>query len=562
MEDVTECVYNCASELNCGEWISGTNFELFNTINAVEVGDSRMDLYVNGFELKPPNFPQLNDFLFEPLLGHLFAWLDGNLFSQTLWQCLPMHHSLGDSDHEKFLLIFFGGLVPKIANFVRAVADEEEFVPLFCGPYKEWISEYEQIVSETTESAEISFTLKLIDFFENPNLDDLEILEKLLIDLECKESKNHVDFFSVDITRPYWPSGPPRHFPKLMERSEIFFRAKKIFKGFRFVFSSLDESLLSSGQLIDLMESVGSDYGDELLVRALLHFLMFTRDNFFKQIFMRSLIDMEISSCKDFPLFAKEAGVCLSQICSVLCHHPARIQRNLKKIYNRVCLLAKGAVLIDMSAREKFDKKMKIKSPLTLWSTDLLTRLVSLHLLLGFDLEIYDETEAAGIFWIVDFFTNVRLSMLDAGFSQVRSEKLGEEISRLSVEKRIWACMFRMLTVLEKLGALKVPQEILKGREKRFVSRIAVFAELSAFFKIEWNDFVTATDAVGSSALEEEMLELKKLTSLIPETQSGRKIKRALIANQIAVKQFIAGKNKLVSLTNKYDSRILTLDFK
>ena len=561
--DVTEQV---KLSMRCLEqdFVANTNFQLIDAMAAVEVGDPRMDVSVTKevqLTTESVEFSDLLEIVSSParteifcgiLLGHFFAWMNESAyFSQSVWQCVLAHapEKFPVSEAKDFLMVCMNILAPVVRERFRVVATEEEFSPALNGRFSTW--KYETVLG----LALVPFTLA--KFIESPDVQKLEDL-KAAVSVWQKNEYSTEDIlqveklFNVSISRPYWPHGPPRSLRKIDFR-EIHGKLSELIDGFIFVF----ENIPNADNFLANLEIFSEKFGKNLSVRAVAEAVFFSSINF-GEIFIRQLPSLEISKAPDFAAFVTEAGIMLEIVTRQFLKLPARLNRNIKKMVPRLSQLLRAGHAIDGDLA-------KIKPVLMPWSAELMTAVLEYQLRIGFSLELYDESELGMIYWLLDYLMNIRLQMAP----QPESLERRVRFAVLTLEKHMFMAMFKVLTVLECVGILKVSPALAAAKRHRFEMRTVAFEKARELLNVDFSVFEKSANLKKSdagiilkSALE-MMNQVSTKIAALPEIPEKSTIKRVAIANQLAVKQILQNleiSTISVATSFKYHSSIAALE--
>ena len=546
------------------DFVASETFQLVEAMAAVEVGDPRMDasvsterqLTVDSLEfstlLEILTCENRQEIFCTILLGHFFTWMNESAyFSQSVWQCVVAHSSekFPDSPAKNFLMICINILAPVIRERFRLVASEEEFSPAIIGQLATW-----KFQSATGMAL---LPLTLAKFIEAPDAQKLSALQAAAASWPKNAYSDHdieqvQRLFNVSISRPYWPHGPPRTL-RNFEVREISGKLTELIEGFTFIFDNIP----TADNFLQNLEIFNEKFGKNLTIRAVAEAVFLNLN--FGEIFIRQLPSLEISAAPDFPAFVTEAGIMLEIVTRQFLKLPTRLNRNIKKMIPRLSQILRAGHAIDGDLK-------KGKAVLMPWTAELLTALLEYQLRLGFDLEIYDESEYGMIYWLLDYLMNIRLQMAPPPVSLDRRV----HFAVLTLEKHMFMAMFKILTVLENLEIVKVSPALVAAKRHRFEMRTAAFEKAKELLNIDFSIFQKSADLKRTDAgnilksAAEMMNQVSSKIAALPEISAKSTIKRVAIANQLAVKQILANleiqSTLTVAMSFKYHKCIAALE--
>ena len=294
----------------------------------------------------------------------------------------------------------------------------------------------------------------------------------------------------------------------------------------------------------------------------------------------------------------------LRQIFRLLCHNRGRQRRYLC----RVIELFQGVQI----AAEELERSAPVRehcresghafpdNPLSSWLEHLAATCMLLHLMLGFDLDLYDSTELCMVYWYCDYLMTAQIAFRHQRFQHLvqKSSKSSMEATRQGAkgarklaqkaqksaaaeadavkmgimvqeaQRLVCQGLARTLTALSMDGKVKEGPRPLSSEEERFEQRFATFFLLSAPEPVTYEHYRTATDVSNFSA--QDLYELagncfkqgKRVTAHVLGAEGASEklrervspLNNAAMANVLATQLALTGKCDRLRCKFRYES--------
>lgn len=235
--------------------------------------------------------------------------------------------------------------------------------------------------------------------------------------------------------------------------------------------------------------------------------------------------------------FLHKACDALRQIFRLLCHNRGRQRRYLCRIIELF-----SGVQVAGQELEKSDLVQKYcregghafpANPLTSWLDHLAATCMLMHLMLGFDLDLYDPTELCMIYWYCDYLLQARIAfqlqrfkhLVQRGSKSAEATGSGPKAARKLAQKvhksmaaeaselktgvmvqeaqrLVCQGLARILTALSMEGKIKEALRPLSTEEERFEQRFSTFFLLSSPEPVTYEHYRASTDVSNFSALQ------------------------------------------------------------
>jgi hypothetical protein len=193
-----------------------------------------------------------------------------------------------------------------------------------------------------------------------------------------------------------------------------------------------------------------------------------------------------------------------------------RVHRNLRKVFS--------VVLEDMTDA----------------NIELAVRLMAFQLEVGFTLDVSDVSEYGFVFWLIDFFTQMRLSLV------LQDESRKHELAELQVNKVLFGCFFRLFVALEVGGYLKFPDPVVEARGGVYALRTKNFIGVGPYENFQKAANLHAKDA------DQVLVAVADALRNASASCSDADVKRTCITNILAIGALLKGGVKVTKTTFKY----------
>ena len=225
----------------------------------------------------------------------------------------------------------------------------------------------------------------------------------------------------------------------------------------------------------------------------------------------------------------------LRQIFRLLCHNRGRQRRYLCRVIDLLqgVQIAGEELERSVPVREHCEESLHAfpHKPLSSWLEHLAATCMLLHLMLGFELDLYDSTELCMVYWYCDYLMTAQIAYRHQriGFSTKQELGVGDgrggidtrqtrglrkALKRFAAEAAVikmgimvqeaqrLVCqgLARTLTALSMEGKVEEGPRSLSSEEERFEQRFATFFLLNAPEPVTYEHYRTATDVTNFSA--------------------------------------------------------------
>ena len=225
----------------------------------------------------------------------------------------------------------------------------------------------------------------------------------------------------------------------------------------------------------------------------------------------------------------------LRQIFRLLCHNRGRQRRYLCRVIDLLqgVQIAGEELERSVPVREHCEESLHAfpHKPLSSWLEHLAATCMLLHLMLGFELDLYDSTELCMVYWYCDYLMTAQIAYRHQriGFSTKQELGVGDgrggidtrqtrglrkALKRFTAEAAVikmgimvqeaqrLVCqgLARTLTALSMEGKVEEGSRSLSSEEERFEQRFATFFLLNAPEPVTYEHYRTATDVTNFSA--------------------------------------------------------------
>eukprot|EP00928_Gymnodinium_smaydae_P055242 TRINITY_DN38837_c1_g1_i1.p1 TRINITY_DN38837_c1_g1~~TRINITY_DN38837_c1_g1_i1.p1 ORF type:complete len:800 (+),score=207.56 TRINITY_DN38837_c1_g1_i1:75-2402(+) len=268
----------------------------------------------------------------------------------------------------------------------------------------------------------------------------------------------------------------------------------------------------------------------------------------------------------------------------------ARRFRRLAHVFAEFNQLQHDAWQLDEELRQTFGANFKHPRPCWTWVMEHCSRAMLDKLFLGFELDLYDEAEYHMIYWYADYLFGLRIYNLNelyhakeqdaqAGGSGKRrsqrppasQQKAGQAprnpppvLLMLEATQQTVRALFRLVAFCLRRGFLAPPARAIEGLSQRFVLRFRSLERFRLPHLPSFQDFQSSAASAQSprdnrivleaaqSSFQEASHFLDKFNAALARdpngaevaaregitAESGRTLKRVIVANQLAIKVF------------------------
>eukprot|EP00933_Yihiella_yeosuensis_P037955 TRINITY_DN31943_c0_g1_i1.p1 TRINITY_DN31943_c0_g1~~TRINITY_DN31943_c0_g1_i1.p1 ORF type:complete len:761 (+),score=158.82 TRINITY_DN31943_c0_g1_i1:126-2408(+) len=680
--DVTELANLAVQGMKVGEMIESCHFRLYDAMSAIEIMDPKMDSGFNNSqdmtlakaeETGVVSTNLSNEELvviMDELLMYYLLWLDGHTVVQTCFSCLYLQ------EPERLLkkMPAFGSFVDAFLVACRfawetvtraGVFDDEDFLPTMFGVnleacvfssdaneiYKLLEAEREKLKkSESPNSQALAFRLEFIGEYMlalaqllptllNPDqkasgnksggkgqrakaiacwnkaLKLLDRLEKSVV----SSSPEMLRCFDASINRKLLVPGPPRTVQPIKDPKIVFGMWN----------SHVQELLLCTGiqqrQLAVLLQGSITYKGQPSILPRSVAQLCAAEQGLARRLLLESLEQFlfppeAVQHCKKpVETFLTRCEAMVLHLLKLSHSNNARRFRRLAHVFPDFNELQHEAWQLDEVLKVTFGANLRHPRPCWIWIMEHCLQSMIAKLLLGFQLELYDEAEFHMIYWYVDYLYGLRIYNLNelchakeqdsAGNKKKPGKKDQPGVHRngqkpknpppylllLEATQTTVRGIFRLLAFCLSHGLLPAPPASEAGLPQRFVLRFRCLEEFRLPHLPSYADFDSSSAAAqvgvdgravlkaSQSSFQEATVLLDRMTAVSkdgdsgkavvgpgPGTESpaeaGKSLKRVLVANQLAAMQLLKaleeGKDmseKKVSVENSHHPSLVSL---
>ena len=225
----------------------------------------------------------------------------------------------------------------------------------------------------------------------------------------------------------------------------------------------------------------------------------------------------------------------LRQIFRLLCHNRGRQRRYLCRVIDLLqgVQIAGEELERSVPVREHCEESLHAfpHKPLSSWLEHLAATCMLLHLMLGFELDLYDSTELCMVYWYCDYLMTAQIAYRHQRIGFSTKQELGVGDGRGGIDTRqtrglrkavkrsvaeaavtkvgimvqeaqrlVCQGLARTLTALSMEGKIEEGSRSLSSEEERFEQRFTTFFLLSAPEPVTYEHYRTATDVTNFSA--------------------------------------------------------------
>ncbi|OLP85504.1 N-alpha-acetyltransferase 35, NatC auxiliary subunit [Symbiodinium microadriaticum] len=620
--DITTLCDLAVNGMNVGEMVESSTFRLYDAMSAIEIMDPKMD---TGFRSNEDMSLEkaltsglvgkvLEEKVLAGVIDHLLMyyllWLDGHTIIQTCFSCLYLQ------DPKRLL-----APLPELASFVDAllivcqhaqnavtaagVFDDEDFVPTMFGvdlqacvfssdPQK--VSNRLRKECDRLRAEKGDLVACRLEFMEQymlavvsltgPNKGEaatahldksLQLLQRMEANAE-PPSDEVLQRFDASTNRKLLVPGPPRTVEPIKDPKVAFKMWTCHVQELTACTSLLDRSL---NQLLQGVV-VHKDESPNVLVRSIAQ-LTVAAPGFVRRLLLESL-ETHLFPPEALQHCKRLADPFINRCESMFLHlmklahlNTTRRFRRLAHVFPDFNELQHEAWRLDEALKATFAANLRYNRPSWAWIQEFTLQAMVSKLLLGFQLELYDEAEFHMIYWYVDYLLGLRIYNLNevfhskeatAGGGKKKShprpkDALGKLKPRnpptslllLEATQSLVRGLFRALAFCCH-GLLSSPPAVEAGLCQRFVLRFRSLEQFRLPHLPSFEDFkqsaVLAQDcAERRSVLQASQNSFLEATQLLDRVQPALKeesaecaglaqsLRRVVVANQLGVTQLL-----------------------
>eukprot|EP00397_Hematodinium_sp_SG-2012_P031597 GEMP01033566.1.p1 GENE.GEMP01033566.1~~GEMP01033566.1.p1 ORF type:complete len:703 (+),score=146.80 GEMP01033566.1:23-2110(+) len=608
--DITEICEDALGAMTIGEMLEAPDFQLMQAMSAIEMMDPKMD---SGFEVPltaeeaakslsvdPSDREQAH--IMDEFLCQYVLWLDGHSLAQTILSCVYLH-CWDMLDRIPPLRTFCGVLIEMIrvardlvldANFY----DDEDFSPHHFN-FNLTPSYFPAVLGGEQTAVRIKFVQHYLAFL----LDQKNAWQPLL-PLLAEIGADSDGFapnacFNAKITRALLVPGPPRDMPQITREMGVA-KWKTHLECLHFV----ETHYLPIGINFSLADALRHQvelfsYEPDVLARSCA-FLAFTKPDssidHIEQAIMDCLINdwMLPSSASqhmdDLILFITHAAQIFLDWLRIRHATPARQHRKAIHLLYELNVLQNEAGYYDNRLKVVFgDNLVNVKS-LRSYAIDQALQVLLEHLMVGFQLELYDDIELCMIYWFMDYLYGLRvythneaLCLMEQQAEKKQAEKTNKkrmakhaplrhpknasaQVLTFAAEKELCRGIFRLHIAFKSQAAIKVTKQMEESMPMRYNLRFRQLERFQLPHRLTFEEFMRSC-AISSdiedtikvlNAASASFREVKALAERV-EKEKGvdmGAMKRVGVANSLVISQMIkrleAGKKTRATFSHTY----------
>ncbi|CAE7438218.1 NAA35, partial [Symbiodinium sp. CCMP2456] len=625
--DITTLCDLAVNGMNVGEMVESSTFRLYDAMSAIEIMDPKMD---TGFRSNEDMSLEkaltsglvgkvLEEKVLAGVIDHLLMyyllWLDGHTIIQTCFSCLYLQ------DPKRLLA---AAPLPELASFVDAllivcqhaqnavtaagVFDDEDFVPTMFGVDLQacvFSSDPQKVSSRLRKECDrlraekgdlVACRLEFMEQYmlavvslTGPNKGEaatahlaksLQLLQRMEANAE-PPTDEVLQRFDASTNRKLLVPGPPRTVEPIKDPKVAFKMWTCHVQELTACTSLLDRSL---NQLLQgvVVHKASEDESPNVLVRSIAQ-LTVAAPGFVRRLLLESL-ETHLFPPEALQHCKRLADPFINRCESMFLHlmklahlNTTRRFRRLAHVFPDFNDLQHEAWRLDEALKATFAANLRYNRPSWAWIQEFTLQAMVSKLLLGFQLELYDEAEFHMIYWYVDYLLGLRIYNLNevfhskeatAGGGKKKShprpkDALGKLKPRnpptslllLEATQSLVRGLFRALAFCCH-GLLSSPPAVEAGLCQRFVLRFRSLEQFRLPHLPSFEDFkqsaVLAQDSTERrSVLQASQNSFLEATQLLDRVQPALKeesaecaglaqsLRRVVVANQLGVTQLL-----------------------
>lgn len=622
--DITSLCDLAVSGMNLGEMMESSSFRLYDAMSAIEIMDPKMDtgyksqedMTLEKAEALGLVSDQLETEVLIGLMDHLLMyyllWLDGHTIVQTCFSCLYLQDAPRLLKPIPALGSFVDALLVTCQNAKDAVNsagvwDDEDFMPTMFNvdfqdssvfstdPIK--VNEKLKIEKERQQDEAILWRLDFIGKYmsalvalSRPRPSTLPSAKGLLakcaqllpkIEKSAKAPSDAVKKrFDASLNRKLLVPGPPRQVEPIEDPKVVFSMWAKHINELSLGCTLLTRPL---GDLLEGVISVIQEDKPNVLSRSVAQ-LVVSDSGFVRQLLQESL-ETHLFPPEAMQHCKKQAEPFLQRCESMFLHmlklthlNRARRFRRLAHVFPDFNELQHEAYRLDDTLKSTFGANLKYSRPSWGFIMDHALQAMIAKLLIGFQLDIYEEAELHMIYWYVDYLCGLRIYYLNEIFyakecsggkkkpSRPKDALSGKgnrpknpPLSLLLLEamQSMVRGLFRLLAFFLTENLLTSPQSVRAGLAQRFVLRFRCLETFRLPHLPSYHDFdqsaVLAQDpkerrgvlTAAQSSFQDAAQLLEKVQGALREDgrmevggdDLPKALRRVVVANQLGITQ-------------------------
>lgn len=652
-EDITDMCNLAVPGMRVGEMIHSPHFRLLDAMSAIEIMDPKMDSgYNNSADMTLERalesgiiLPKMSHEEFigicDQLLMYFMLWLEGHTIVQTVFCCLYLHDLERCVKPVPLLGAFIDAFLlacrkARAAVWSAGVFDDEDFVPsvftfdleacAFSTKQSEVIDRIKKECKSLSQDAsplasEVAARLQFMGDYAlalgelvapqpvqpangkkivGPSeaaaarlTSCLKILEQLKADASKRGTppESAMRSFDVSVNKHLLVPGPPRTVEPVVDLQVAFSTW----------LSHVNELLLcakvSQKNLVQLLQGcfIQKDQPPNVLPRSVAQ-LRGSEGKLLKRLMLDSL-EMHLfpsealQHCKKYvDDFLERSEALFAHLLKLAHANSARRFRRLAHVFPDFNQLQHEAWQLDEELKKTFGANLRHPRPCWLWIMEHTLQAMLSKLLLGFELDLYDEAEYHMIYWYVDYLYGLRIYNLNELYHAKEQpvggvnkkgpkrppppQKGGQRprnpppvLLLLEATQNAVRGLFRLLAFCLRRKLMECPAGAQEGLPQRFVLRFRSLEHFRLPHLPSYHDFqqsAAAAQAQPDSLIVLEAAQasfgeaaqfLEKFSTALkdPSVQSAseaqdgvtadnsKALKRVIVANQLAITLLLQG---------------------
>lgn len=560
--------------------------------------------------------------IWDHLLMYYVLWLEGHTIVQTVFSCLYFQDLEATVKPMPLFAAFLDGFLvacreARNAILRAAIFDDEDFLPTMfgidlesfavhsteTGAVKERIDQAcKSIKGDQSPGAKAvacrlefmrEYMLALHDFV-SPRTSGSQARDpfstsrrklKACLDLVSNLSKTAaagvpevLQCFNPALYRKLLMPGPPRTVEPVRDSGKVF----------NMWVSHINELLLCSDltqkQLMPLLDGAVT-YKDEpnILPRSTAQ-LCVSQPGLLRTLILDSLDGFLLPEtaqqhCESMEAFLEHSAGLFEHLLKLSYSNRARRFRRLAHVFTDFNSLQHRAWNLDEELKKTFGVNLRYPRPCWVWTMEHCLQMMLNKLFLGFDLELYDESEYHMIYWYADYLYGLRVYNLNelhrakeepssdkkkgarprqqqAAGRPERPKNPPPSLLLLDATQSAVRGLFRLLAFCLREGALKSPPAVMEGLAQRFVLRFRSlelfrlphlpsfrdFQQSAASAQAPVESRVVLEAAQGSFSDASQLLDKVSACKERADAavlDSAKALKRVVVANQLAITQLM-----------------------
>ena len=623
--DITSLCELAVSGMNLGEMIESSNFRLLDAMSAIEIMDPKMDTGYKSHEdmtlAKAEALGLVSEHLeaqvlvglMDHLMMYYLLWLDGHTIVQTCFSCVYLQDAPRLLKPIPTLGSFVDALLVACQHAKNAVNsagvwDDEDFMPTMFNvdfqassvfssdPSKvnEKIKAEREKLQDESAACRLEFMSKYMSALvalAKPKSSTLPSTKGLLA--KCAQLLKKIEEtaqppgeevkkrFAASLNRKLLVPGPPRQVEPIEDPKVVFSMWEKHINELSHCCSFLMRPLG------DLLQGVlKSEDKPNVLSRSVAQVVV-SESGFVRRLLQESL-EEHLFPAEAMQHCKKQTEPFLQRCESMFLHmlklthlNRARRFRRLAHVFPDFNELQLEAYRLDDTLRSTFGANLQYSRPSWIFIMDHALQAMITKLLIGFQLDIYEEAELHMIYWYVDYLSGLRIHYLNEMYCAKESSGGKKKVPRakdilsgkgsrpkhpppslvmLEAMQSMVRGLFRLLAFCLSEGLLSSPKSVRAGLAQRFVLRFRCLETFQLPHLPSYHDFdqsaVLAQEASEKrSVLSAAQASFHEASQLLERFNGGLKdrdsekassdydlpkaLRRVAVANQLGITQLL-----------------------